>query len=235
MKKIAIFVEGLTERIFIDKLLRELISSKKLAIKSVDANGGKKCPRFTSTIVEDSITDEVKFQILLFNSCTDNRVISDLRDEYDSLKNQGYSCFIAIRDLYPDYIYSEKEEALSDINFFISNLINTSVIFATMETETWFIGELKHYPKIHNELTINYIKKNLIDLESIDDFEKDISKPANMLNKIYQLKSKTWNKKENTIKKTVDSLDYENLYFEARYKIPSLDELITILDNFFSE
>ena len=234
MKKIAIFVEGLTERIFIDKLLQELITEKKLAIKSVDASGGKKCPRFTVTITEDIITNETKFQILVFNSCTDNRVLSDIRDNYESLSNNGYTTFIGIRDLFPDYLYTEKTEAFEDANFFISSFQNTFIIFATMETETWLIGELNHYTNLDSSLTLTHIKDNLIDLENID-FEKDITNPADMLHAIYQLKGKNWEKTESQITETIESLDYENLYCETRNKIPSLNQLITELDIFFTE
>ena len=104
-----------------------------------------------------------------------------------------------------------------------------------MEIETWFIGELNHYSKIDTELTVNYIKNNLIDLESIDNFEKDIFHPADTLHQIYQLKGMAWKKRENQIKRTINSLDYENLYCEVRDKIPSLNRLIAELDNFFSE
>jgi acylphosphatase len=233
IKKIAIFVEGKTERIFFDKFLREFALTRKISIESVDASGGGSCPRFTTLIAKDTIKPETEFEILLFNSCTDNRVISDLKENYASLKSNGYNAFIALRDLFPDYRYQEKNEAIEDVSPFISNLENTTVIFVTMEIETWFIAELYHYPRIDENLTIDYIKNNKIDLENIN-FEMDIAKPAKILGEIYQLQGKSWNKKESNINRTINSLDYENLFSAVKNKIPSLNQLIIKLDDFFS-
>ena len=40
MKRMAIFVEGLTEEKFIDRLLREVVSEKKLQITHAELRGG---------------------------------------------------------------------------------------------------------------------------------------------------------------------------------------------------
>jgi len=234
MKKIAIFLEGLTERIFIEKLLFELVSNNKLIIKSVEAFG-KDCPRFINILVSDSSTHQTKYEVLLFNSCNDRRVLSDLIERYENLKNEGYSSIIAIRDLYPDYTYLQKLEAYEDALFFIQNLENTTLIYATMEIETWFIAELNHYLKIDTRLTNRLIKNNLIDLESIENFEMEIEEPAKMLNEIYGLVDKHWSKSERGIKRTVDALDYENLYCDVKNNIASLGQLIDKLDDFLSE
>jgi hypothetical protein len=233
MKKLAIFVEGKTEQIFIDRFLREFIKKQKLSIISVEAFG-KDCPRFTTIITEDITTLNTKYQVLIYNSCNDNRVISDLRERYENLKDEGYSNFIGIRDLYPHYLYNQRDEAIEESLFFLKDCINTKIIYATMEIETWFIAELNHYKYIHQDLTLEKIKNELIDLESIEDFEKDITEPAKKLNSIYQLvKNRHWTKSDKQIKRTVKALDYENLYLNITKDIPSLKELIVELDNFF--
>ena len=233
MKKLAIFVEGQTEQIFIDRFLREFISNSSLSIESVEASGGKKCPRFTEIIASDIATSDTKYQVLIFNSCTDNRVLSDIRERYNGLKENGYSSFIGLRDLYPDYLYSQKDEAIEDSQLLVGNFENTTIIYATMEIETWFIAELNHYKNIDTNLTLTKIKDELfLDLENITNLECFIAEPAKKLHQIYQLGDFNYTKNSNI---TIDSLDYENLYCETRNKIPSLNQLITELDNFFSE
>ncbi|RLA76740.1 MAG: hypothetical protein DRG30_02070 [Epsilonproteobacteria bacterium] len=232
MKRLAIFLEGKTEQIFIDKFLREFISMQNLAIETVEASGTE-CPRFTTIISSDNLTNQTKYEVLLFNSCSDRRVISDLVERYENLKNEGYNSFLAIRDLYPEYTYDERDEAKEDSHFFIRDFENTTIIYATMEVETWFIAELNHYPKIDTRLTVENIKNNLINLESMDNFEKDMVEPSKQLNKIYNLVDKHWSKSEKGIVRTVNNLDYENLYYNTREQMPSLNQLITKLDEFF--
>ncbi|NEW61053.1 hypothetical protein GSY74_07120, partial [Sulfurovum sp. bin170] len=84
-------------------------------------------------------------------------------------------------------------------------------------------------------LTLDNIKENIIDLEKIENFEKEIQHPAQQLDEIYFLVKRHWSKKEKSVLKTINSLDYENLYFDVKDKIPSLNHLITEIDNFFSE
>ena len=243
MKKLAIFVEGKTEQIFIDRFLREFIKRQKLSIISVEAFG-KDCPRFTTIITEDITTLNTKYQILIFNSCNDIRVISDLRERYENLKDEGYSHFIGIRDLYPNYLYNQRDDAVEESLFFIKDCINTTIIYATMEVETWFIAELNHYKNIHKDLTFEKIKNKF---QNIENFEKDITHPADFLHNIYKLVDKKYmtrklengkikyKKKEKEIKRTVNALDYENLYLNTTKEIPSLKQLIDELDNFFEK
>ncbi|MDQ7084276.1 MAG: hypothetical protein Q9M36_04785 [Sulfurovum sp.] len=233
MKKLAIFVEGQTELIFIDKFLREFISSSKLVIESVEASGGRKYPRFTTLIASEIPTPETKYEILIFNSCTDNRVITDIRERYEGLKENGYSHFIGLRDLYRDYLYSEKDEALEDAQLVVGHFENTTIIYATMEIETWFIAEFNHYENINKNLTLKKIKEELLfDLENITNIERFIVEPAKKLDQIYQLVNLNYTKNSNI---TIDSLDYENLYLNTKEKVPSLKKLIIELDNFFIE
>jgi len=231
VKKLAIFVEGKTELIFIKKLLIEIAGRNNIEIQCKVLQGQGRCPE-----IEQFNDSTSKYKILLYNSCTDNRVLSDMKDNYDNLISKNYSKILGLRDLYPNPF--EKKDRI--IRLIQQNLDNESLdkitmIIAVMEVETWFIGELNHYSKIDTELTVDYIKNSLIDLESIGNFEEDISHPADTLHQIYQLKGMAWKKTESQIKRTVNSLDYENLYCETRDKISSLNRLIVELDNFFSK
>jgi hypothetical protein len=231
LKKLAIFVEGYTESKFILKLLKEFFNQKSIAITINDNENRKECPIIREII---SSTDETKFEILIFNSCTDNKVLSDLLERYSGLKGAGYSQFIGIRDLYPTYTYEEKDEAIARNKKILSdeNISNTTFIFATMEVETWFLAEKNHYSKISFELTLEHIANNCIALSEIENFEKDIAEPARQLNKIYQLVGLGYSKKDRQITRTVESLDYENLYLHVRNEVPSLNKLFKTIEAF---
>lgn len=151
-----------------------------------------------------------------------------------SLISNNYLKVIGLRDLYPRP-YSRKDaiKLLIQTDLQTANFDKAEIIIATMEVETWFIGEFNHYSNIDVNLTIEYIKNNLIDLETIVNFENDITHPADTLDKIYKLKNKHWTKKQSQIIRTVNSLDYENFYCNTKNKIPSLNQLIEELDKFF--
>lgn len=236
-KKLAIFVEGYTESIFIERLLKEFFDENSIAISINDLSGGKRCPRIATVVSIEPTTANTRFKILIYNSCTDNRVLSDLKDRYIGLKANGYTQFIGIRDLYPDYTFEEKNDAINDNKGILAreSIENTIFIFATMEVETWFIAETEHYQKIHSYLTLENIKQQCIDLESINNFEKDIDEPANKLNEIYQLVNFAYKKTNRQVSRTVESLDYENLYLNVKEEIPSLNKLFDTLEKFILE
>ncbi|MFK5975899.1 MAG: hypothetical protein QM493_05280 [Sulfurovum sp.] len=83
----------------------------------------------------------------------------------------------------------------------------------------------------------------MIDIENIENFEKDIPNPADTLDSIYKLVGKKYitiqdgkkKKKTRQINRTVQAIDYENLYLHTKEKVPSLKELIDTLNEFFSE
>jgi len=231
IKKLAIFVEGKTELLFVEKLVIEIAGRNNIEIQCKILQGQGRCPE-----IEHFTDSKSKYKILLYNSCTDNRVLSDIKDNYMNLiVNKGYYKILGIRDLYP-LPFERKNRVIQSIQRNLDNekLHQIKMIIATMETETWFIGELTHYTNIDSELTLEYIRENLIDLENIHDIEKDISHPADTLHEIYKLKTKAWKKTESHINRTINSLDYENLYLNVKNEIPSLNQLITELDDFFS-
>jgi len=231
LKKLAIFVEGYTESKFILRLLVEFFNKNNIAVTVQDNSNRTMCPTIREII---SATATTKFEILIFNSCTDNKVLSDLLERYSGLKEAGYSQFIGIRDLYPDFTYEDKEHAISINKNILSdkNISNTTFIFATMEVETWFLAERHHYSKISHKLSLEYIKDNCIDLSNVDNFEKDIEEPAMKLNEIYNLVGLAYKKKDKQTTRTIENLDYENLYLVVRNEVPSFNKLFNILEEF---
>lgn len=235
-KKLAMFVEGQTELVFIEKLLREYIKHEKLAISSFNNSGGNVCTRFSTLIAEDPVTSTTEFQVLIYNSCADNRVFSDVLDQYTSLKNNGYEMFIGIRDLYPDYVFSELNDAINSSKQIIhaKGFSNISIVYATMEVETWFLSEQTHYTKMHSSLSIQNVINNFEQLQDLSKYEEILTSPAITLNAVYQLTNLHYTKRLNNVSLTIDNLDYENLYLNCRKDLKSLNKLFSLLDIFFT-
>ena len=78
MKKLAIFVEGKTEQIFVNKLLREIAGTINISIEIQSQEGRK----FVEVIMKDIETSATKFFVLIYNSGGDRRVASDIKKQY---------------------------------------------------------------------------------------------------------------------------------------------------------
>jgi len=80
MKKLAIFVEGQTEQLFVERLLVEIAGSNYVSIESYAAHGGGKSgqPRRLKLLTARKTFGTEKYYITLVNSGTDGRVASDI-------------------------------------------------------------------------------------------------------------------------------------------------------------
>ena len=234
LRKLAIFVEGQTEFIFIHRLVIEIAGKNNVEFQKQVFDSKNRCPeikRFSDT--------QAKYKIYLYDSCGEENILDSIKDNYIKLQEKNYDKIIGLRDIYRQDrdTYPKRKNIKSKVEFVLkqNNMSDIQIIFSIMEIETWFLAELNHYPKIDTRLTLKCIRDNLINLENLSDFEKDIKHPATTLEEIYFLVKKHWSKSEKGINKTIDNLDYENLYLNVRNQIPSLNQLITELDDFFSE
>ena len=85
MKKIAIFVEGPTELVFIEKFLLEIGNAKHLSIRKEVLTGGGKSPLVIRLIGNEiPETNDTKYHILLRCSCNDDKVLSDIKSNYNA-------------------------------------------------------------------------------------------------------------------------------------------------------
>lgn len=214
MKKIAVFVEGLTEQIFICKFLKELGKKYNIEIKIQSLTGGANS---NSRIIEDITTittfdkqGDQEFYFLIRNSNTDSRVKSDMIDGFDSLQKSGFKKIIGLRDTFP----IDKQDINKLIKFesigFPKNSIPYNLLYAIAEIEAWFISEESHFEKIDEKLTLDFIQESLnIDLANIDI--ENIEHPSKFLHSVYQLAGLAYKKKERYFHRTVNALDFDLL------------------------
>lgn len=228
MKKIAIFVEGLTEQEFVIKILSEMAGKKGITFEIKSQFQGKLRP-VTMRSVQDP-----DYYILIVNCCNDNQVKSQIMAQRQSLENSNYSAIIGLRDLHP-----VSKQDLSKVERFLNYGVPTkgipiSQFIAIMETEAWFIEEHTHYEKLDPTMTIEEIVKKGYDIVSIAGHDWPI--PAEVLRDIYAHWGIVYEKRRDAINRTINALSSEELYVTVREKSPSLDNLIacfekTLFDN----
>lgn len=85
-KKIAIFVEGQTEQIFVEKLLNEMAGYNHISIQ-INIMGGSKTKR-TIQKTKHKIVKDARLFALLYDCGNESHVVSDIRKQYFSLSNK---------------------------------------------------------------------------------------------------------------------------------------------------
>jgi hypothetical protein len=218
-KKIACFVEGQTEQIFLEKLFQEIAGHKKISIETFKFQGGKDNRIIQS--LKPSIVKDAPFFVLLYNCDCDSQVVSDIRKQHESLTNSGYEKNLGLRDLYPQPL-EKKPEIEKGIRGFLKPLqkmgIPISMNLAVMEIEAWFLAEWHYFSKLDNSLSPNFILQKLgLDLINIDVEHRP--HPSQDLDNIYQLIGCNYDKSEKISQEIINYLDYEFLYLELVSRI----------------
>ncbi len=231
-KKLAIFVEGQTERILITRLLQEIAGYKKVSVEVYQVRGDK-ANRKIEPLKSNSI-EVAPFFILLYDCGCDFHVLSDIKKQHNSLTNNGYEKILGLRDLYPEPLKNRTQVENGIKGFlktFQKNGIPISMILVIMEIEAWFLGEYSFLTKIDSCLTSNFILHNLgFDLNALD--VEQIPHPSEALNKIYQLIQRSYDKSERTVEEIASLLDYEFIYLHLVEKIKQLKQLIDAIKLF---
>ncbi|MEG3899571.1 MULTISPECIES: DUF4276 family protein [unclassified Microcoleus] len=231
-KKIACFVEGQTEQIFVEKLFKEIAGYKKISIETFKFQGGKGNRRIQP--LTPSIVKDAPFFVLLYNCDGDSQVVSDIKYQHKSLTNSGYKKIIGLRDLYPTPLEKKQEVEKGirgNLKVWQHNGIPISMNLAVMEVEAWFLAEWNYFAKIYNRLTCDFIlQKCGLDLRIIDTEQR--THPSQDLDKIYRLVSRNYDKSEITSQEIINNLDYELLYLHLVNSVKQLKKFIDEIDSF---
>jgi hypothetical protein len=234
-KKIACFVEGQTEQIFVERLFQEIAGDKKISIETYKFQGGK-----ANRIIQPLKLSTIKnapFFVLLYDCGNDAHVVSDIRKQHQSLIKKGYEKILGLRDLYPIPL-GKKEEIEIGIRGFLKPLqkigVPISVIFAVREIEAWFLAEWHYFDKLDSRLTPDFILQELrLDLKNIDVEQRP--HPSEDLKDIYRLVSRKYDKNEKASQEIINSLDYEFLYLHLVNSVKQLKKFIDEIDSFLVE
>lgn len=222
-RKIAIFVEGQAEYIFVRDFLN--------AWYGYDTNTlGVECYEFRSSRANDipypvgSRNSEYFYQI--YNVGNDRSVLSKMLKEAGRLKNAGFHLVIGLRDMFGDDYHKEVKSRSIDqevsqrfIDGYRKTIIDSCYRdilrfhFAIMEVEAWFLGMYRFLTTIDESLTPDLIMRE-IGLDVTADSEVIYYHPAKVIDDIYKLAGKQYGKHESDVQKITASLskeDYLNL------------------------
>jgi len=217
VRKVALFVEGLAEQVFVRDFLIKWydwdINKVGLACYKLHAGNEHDAPYPYGTVDSENY-----FQI--FNVGNDSSVLSVMLDRADSLHNAGYSLVVGLRDMfskvYHQKTFQKNNERIIDPELnerFIQSAKDTieasskslelQMHFAIMEVEAWLLGMPKFI-----EL-----------LQDINDPETDIYHPAAKLAELRSLEGLTYDKHREEINNIVGKLtkdDYLALLHSGR-------------------
>jgi len=233
MKKLAAFVEGQTEQLFIEKLLDEAAGKRRIAIEKRRASGGQSGKRTFRILDASTPATDQTYYAQIIDCGTDSRVKSDVVENYDGLVSKGFQTILAIRDVYP-IAFSDIPSLRTGLRLWVKTKpVEVQFVLGIMEIETWFIAEYSHFQKLDPLLTPEYIQSQLGFDPSSDDLQLR-PHPAGDLNDVYRLVGLSYRKNRQQVQEIVNLLDYERLYVELPSRIPDLKLLVDTIDQFLS-
>jgi len=218
MRRIAIFVEGQTEQIFLSKLVKELLGQKNVTV--VEQSCGTKVAL---------TNDALKFFVLVYDCRGDVAVKSQILKHRRSLLESGYQHIIGLRDVYPQKI-SDIPQLKQHLGYMLPQAdLPAQIFLAIMEVESWFIQEHTHFK---SNTGIEYRTEDFIRIIGLNPAEvstETINHPYDSLVALYNHAAQAHDKSKATSEKLSKSLDYSKLCYEDTKMNGSLNDFVDAL------
>jgi hypothetical protein len=230
-RRIAFFVEGQTESIFLPELLREYLPvNSNLHVTRKRQHG--------EAMFEVSVRGPqplfAEFEVLIVDCGCDDKVLSYALDQLPYLHNVGYESLTLLRDLYPLTAGDHAgllQNAVEELN---SAPIPTELHIAIREIEAWFLGDVAVLQRMDAVLTRQFVEANANILISPGMVES-IPHPAALLDHIFGRIGLRYKKSEDEVWSLVSKLDYVTLLAESAVQIPSLSKFLNRIDCVFAD
>lgn len=234
MKKIAVFVEGQTELIFMCSLLKAVFGENHIALELRQLVG--KAERDVPSRIRILATypsESTQYYFTVFDchgGGEKSAVKSEIRDRAERLAEKDYAMIFGLRDLFP----------LPDLEKLRTNMVldhlplPARIFIAVREIEGWFLAEDHHYAKLSPELTIAKVNE-IAGIDITHDSTEQIEHPSETLKAIYHTVGIEYKKKASDVLEITDTFDYDNLYFTVRNRNHSLNEMLEYLDGIMEE
>jgi hypothetical protein len=232
MKKLAFFVEGYSEVIFVEKLIEEIAGRNKVKIERGYVKGGKSVPKELTVLTGKNAKSSCEYYVLILNCQGDQQVATRISEEHPGFSNMGYERIIGIRDVRPTFQYSDIPRLVTTLKKGIDpSLIPAEIILSVMEIESLFLGEVTHFEKIDPAITLDEIK-NRLGFDPVNEDMERRTEPAADLANCYAIAGKTYTKY--VVQTTIDALDFDRIYLEQPQRFQSLSRLVSHIDSFLS-
>lgn len=222
-RKIAIFVEGQAEYIFVRDFLCTWYEYDTALL-------GIECYEFRSSRTNDipyplgDRNSENYYQI--YNVGNDRSVMSKMLKEAPRLKNAGFQLIVGLSDMFGNEYHRTVQnrtineevnerfrQARREVIYASGHGDMVRFHFAIMEVEAWFLGMHRFLQQVDATLTPELILRQL-ELEITADPEPTHYHPAQILDDIYRLAGKRYGKHESDVCSITSALqkqDYQEL------------------------
>jgi hypothetical protein len=235
MRKLAIFVEGLTEQILVRQMLQSVLDRNRIAIQTVKITGGHNM-RMSFTVMKAAHVDtRTDYYVLVYDCGGETNVKGYLMAQRHSLVASGYQMILGLRDVYPNF----KREDLRKLNRGLNRQLpqdgaRTHIHLAVMETEAWFLGEWRHLLKVSRRLSPEFIQKHLGFNPRTENMENR-DRPSDDMKAVYQLAGHDYTKKRDRLNAVVSKIDFHFFTRDLALRMPSLGRFVSELEWFFQE
>ena len=152
MRKLAIFVEGLTEQILVRKMLQAVLDRNRVAIQTVKITGGQSVKMSFTVMRAAHVDNRTEYYVLVYDCGGETNVKSYMMARRNKLISNGYSMILGLRDVYPNFERTDVPKLQKGLNYRLPQKgAFTRIFLAVMETEAWFLGEYRHLKKISKQ------------------------------------------------------------------------------------
>lgn len=232
MNKLAVFVEGFTEVVFVERLIEEVAGKANVLIERREIRGGSRARRSFALVRAARPSDGQKYFVLIVDCGGDQLVKERIIEEHENLTRSGYARIIGLRDVYPDFTREQIPDLEAGLRKYIkAKLASVEFVLSVMEVEAWFLAEATHFPRIDPAITADAIHAALDFHPEADDMEQRPT-PAKDLRDCYALAGKSYAKHRS--QETVDALDFALVYFELPKRVKHLERLVSCIAQFLT-
>lgn len=226
MRKLAIFVEGQTELLFLDRLVRELAEEKGLAIEHAEATGGATRARHVRVLKQPGSHQQHRYYVLLVNCGGDSRVKSDILERHRSLSHSGFSTVLGLRDVYGQFRLEDVPRLRAALHQGLPpGPPEVEIFLSIMEIEAWFIAEHTHFKRLNPGLTLERVRQRLRFDPARDDLRQRWH-PAADLDRIYQLGGFRYGKQRTSLERTFDLMDFRYFVEQVTRRFADAQRLV---------
>lgn len=234
MRKLALFVEGQTEQLFVQALVESCAAECNVQIEARRGNGGRKFKRIYMEIDAKKLGTGEDYFVLIIDSGSDEGVVSDIRDRFNDLVRLNYEMIIGLRDVRPKCSRNEIEKLQTGMETSVAALAGIPIEFylSIMEVEAWFLAENTHFFRIDPELTEERITGELGFFPNNKNAEsREI--PSADLTDIYNIVGILYDKSRLVVERVVNSLNFEDIINIHSGEIDNLGGVVGGVNNFF--
>jgi hypothetical protein len=213
MRKVAIFVEGQTELIFVRQFLLTWFEYQ-LTLECRNLLKGEDFRRAGHNFANPS----ANIYILLTNVGMDESVLSRILEREQELYQDGYGLIIGLRDMYSEKYRKVVKNQTIDVrvNDKFRQMRAMTIqkqakrpesirfCFAIMELETWWLG----ISSLWDNLNINTKEQYKKEFAA----PEEVFHPAELVNKLFQARGQTYSKRKSEVESLVGQISREHFF-----------------------